>query len=323
MLAPAAEAQFSASTVALRSNDIAYDPATELLYASVPSSAGKPYGNSIARIDPVQALVLDSVFIGSEPGRMARTDDGQYLYVSLDGVAAIRRYDIATQAAGPQFAVGQGFFGPSYVEDIDVIPGSPMVIAASMKRLGISPRHDGVAVFDNGIRRALVTPDHTGSNVIESTADPAVLYGLNNETTEFGLRRMVVSDQGVSVSNVWAGFVGGFGADIEFADGVLYATTGAAISTVTNALIGSYAASGPVAVRGNEVYFASSSFFGPVDLRVFNRTTFVPRTTHPVPGCTAPVKRILVVGASKLAIACSDNVVILDNGALFANGFEP
>ena len=42
-----------------------------------------------------------------------------------------------------------------------------------------------------------MTQRHTGSDRIEYSADSTRVYGYNNETTEFGFRRLVVDAQGV------------------------------------------------------------------------------------------------------------------------------
>src|SRR5205807_2476078 len=90
--------------LALAANDLVYDPGTRQIYASVPSSAGST-GNSITAIDPVSGALGSPVFVGSEPDKLALSDDNQYLYVGLDGAAAVRRFDLASQTAGPQFSL--------------------------------------------------------------------------------------------------------------------------------------------------------------------------------------------------------------------------
>src|SRR5690349_15464444 len=70
--------------LSLNAKDLVVDPNTQTLYASVPSSAGAG-GNSITPVDPVAGTIGTPVFVGSEPGRMVISDDGQYIYVALDG----------------------------------------------------------------------------------------------------------------------------------------------------------------------------------------------------------------------------------------------
>jgi DNA-binding beta-propeller fold protein YncE len=182
--------------LAIATRDLVYDPNTRKIYASVPASQGAG-GNSVMSIDPETGTLDMPVFVGSEPGKLAVSDDGQYLYVALDGAAAVRRIQVAGQMPGPQFTLGSdSFFGPYYVEDMAVLPGNPNVVAISRKNLGVSPRHAGVALYDNGVARGKATERHTGSNVIEASTNPDVLYGYNNETTEFGFRRMQVAAAG-------------------------------------------------------------------------------------------------------------------------------
>lgn len=127
-LACAAPAQ-TVRRINLPCNDLFYDPHTRLLYASLPSSAGSR-GNSIVPIDPVTGALGAHVFMGSEPDRIAASDDGRYLYVGLDGAAAVRRFNLKTQTAGPTFSLGSDpVYGPYTVGAMAVPPGSPHSVA--------------------------------------------------------------------------------------------------------------------------------------------------------------------------------------------------
>src|SRR5688572_28998581 len=70
--------------LSIATKDIVYDPFSQMIYASVPSSASSN-GNSITEINPVAGTIGPSVFVGSEPTKLALSDNGQYLYVALDG----------------------------------------------------------------------------------------------------------------------------------------------------------------------------------------------------------------------------------------------
>src|SRR5687767_1147826 len=87
------------SSIPLLANDLVYDPVSQRIYASVSSDAGAEYGNTVTVINPLTRKIEDSVFVGSEPNRLAVTDDGQSLYVGLDGAGAVRRLDIPTRTA--------------------------------------------------------------------------------------------------------------------------------------------------------------------------------------------------------------------------------
>lgn len=109
--------------ISLKTNDLVYSSTLGKLYASVPSSVGSG-GNSITTIDPATGAVETSVFVGSEPNKLALSDDGHSLYVNLNGAFAIRRFDVSTQTPGMQFSVGQdSFFGRYSIQDLAVAPG--------------------------------------------------------------------------------------------------------------------------------------------------------------------------------------------------------
>src|SRR6185369_4229736 len=91
--------------VNLPANNLVYSEATQALYASVPSSAGAT-GNSITKITPTTGEVGPSVFVGSEPNKLAISSDGQTIWTHLNGANAARRFDVLTGTAGLQFNSG-------------------------------------------------------------------------------------------------------------------------------------------------------------------------------------------------------------------------
>ncbi len=305
--------------IPLATNDIIYDPFTQKIYASVPSSAGS-IGNSITAIDPAEGAVGTSVFVGSEPAKLAISEDGRYVYVGLDGAAAVRRFIIPEQAAELQFPLGSDpFAGPFFVEDIEVQPGNLEVVAVSRRNRGFSPKHEGVAIYDNGVQRPATTPDHTGSNVIEFSGSASRLYGYNNETTEYGFRRMSVSASGVAVQDVADSFdsdlIRGFGVDIEFDAGRLYTTSGRAIDPEARVLLGTYpgVTSGALLEPDSEngrVFFLTGSG-STWTLRAFDRTTFLQVASLTVPGVSGTPGSLIRWGEDGLAFRTSGGQVFL------------
>src|SRR5688500_3006451 len=62
--------------VSLPTNDIVFKPAEEKIYASVPGSTiGN--GNTITAVDPRTGAIGNSVFVGSEPTKLALASDGR------------------------------------------------------------------------------------------------------------------------------------------------------------------------------------------------------------------------------------------------------
>ncbi len=309
ILCPTAPAATTIRSVGVVSNDIGYDPAHNQLYVSVPSSVGAG-GNSLRRIDPVAGVAGPSVFVGSEPNKVAISDNGQYAYVGLDGAAAVRRVSLSSLTADLQFPVGSdSFLGLFYVEDMEVMPGNPGTIAISRRNQGFSPRHEGVAIYDDGVKRPTETPGHTGSNVIEFGNSPTALYGYNNETTDFGFRTMAVSASGVTITNSAGGLISGFGPDIEFGGGKIVSTTGRVIDAATHSLLGTVGGSGPVAVdpTGARAFFASGN-----SINIYDLNTFLPVTSITVPGMSGPTD-VLLWGGDGLAVRTSNTVYLINS----------
>ena len=292
--------------VSVPSNDIIYDPVRQRIYASVPSSGGTR-ANSVVAINPATGEITGSVFVGSEPGRLAIADDASFLYVALNGAASVRRVDLATFTADIQFLVWHT--GTLYAEEIEVIPGAPRSVAISIMNPGSSPRLSGVAIYDDGVRRPTMAQGHTGSNRIEFGEAADVLYGYNNETTEFGLRRNTVTASGVSETWVQSNLISGFGVELEYDAGRIYSTNGAVIDMASRSRVGTLSASGfvrPDAAR-QRVYFLEPATR---TLRSFSTTTFAPTGTVTVPVGGDATGSLIRWGTNGFAFRTAGQVII-------------
>jgi hypothetical protein len=328
---------FSLTQIALRTKDLVYDSQTQRIYASVPSNAGAR-GNTITIIDPVTGALGDSIAIGSEPGRIIVSGNHQYLYVSLDGPAAVRRLDLSSNVPGLQFGLGSLTANePYYVEDMAAVPGLPQSIAVSRKLLGNSPRHAGVAIYDDGVARPTVSAPHPqqGSNVIEFSDTSARLYGFCNETTERGFRKMAVNDSGVSVESVSEQILGA-AKDFRFDNGLIYSSTGVVINPESLRRVGLFYGVDPLFVTYslvlpdtavNRVYFLAGGANDPFVIRAFDASTFVETasltlTGLGIPGTSSPTSFIRW-GTDGLAFAIADKVFILHTSDLIPVSTPP
>lgn len=195
--------------VAVQHNALVFDAQRGLYYASVPGATAVS-GNRIASIDPATGAVTYSPAVGSEPNAMAIAADGASIYVGLDGSGEVVRLAL------PGFAVlgrvrlpSMAFYGQFTAETLAASPVDADVFAVALARTGLSPKHGGVALVRHMQLQPRQTRDHTGSNLIVFGADGQSVYGYNNETTEFGLRRIEVLDDGLAERHV-INFGGGF-----------------------------------------------------------------------------------------------------------------
>lgn len=307
-------AQLQVHTVQVTTNDLVYNSVTNKIYASVPSANGSN-GNSIGVINPDTFLLENTIFIGSEPTILAISDNGQYIYSGFSGSSTVRRFDVSTQTAGLQFSLGSdSSTGSYYAEDIEVMPGQPTTIAISRKNNGFSPRHEGVVIYDNNVMRPTTTPDHTGSNRIEFTNQNS-LIGYNNETTEFGIRRLSVNNSGVSNVSVTQNVLSNFYLDFIYKDNYMYSFDGKVVDVTTAPfVIGQFSnTTGPVVYDTyyNRVCFASYDFSGNITFKRFNPNTFLLSDSLPISQAFGSVKNIITCGNGCYAFNTTDNKVVI------------
>ena len=300
-----------ARRISLVTADLVYNAKTERIIASLPSTAGAK-GNSIVFIDPQTLAVSDALFVGSEPGKLALSDNNIDLYVALNGSASVRRVNLKTGKVGMPFTLGERF-GPLRVEDMEVMPGNPNVVAISRQSSeATTPRHGGVAVYDNGVQRPTTTPDHTGSNVIEWGAGGRV-YGYDQESTDFGFRRMEVTASGIAIVDVTKQLTNDFRVDITYSNGRIYMTSGAIIDDESKTLVGTLNTSGLVCPDAalKRAWVLSTSRSGVNKLKAFNTDTFLEVASQPLPDIEGTPTRLIRWGKTGLAFRTNGGQVVI------------
>src|SRR5256884_2893589 len=317
--APDAQADF-VRIIPFTANDVVYSPTTKMLYASVPSTVGAG-GNSIKTIDPTTGAITSSVFIGSEPNRLAMADDGTTLYAGLDGAYSVRKFDVSTQTAGSQFVLGSdSFSGPFRAIDLAVAPANPNLLAVARRNNNFT---GNIAAFDNGTPRSTVAPGSSGGgDFLAFSASATKLYDSANFN---GLITLKIDANGVSTtgsSNV------GQGTRIKFDNGVVYAGNGQVIDpdTANGTLKGTFG------VTGNNVStsaFVTDSSVGRAyylmndfsnnsikTIRVFDINTFVLIGTITVTGVSGDTNNMIRWGNNGLAFRTSGGQLIMVQSSL-------
>ncbi len=204
--------------LSLPARDLCWDESRSLLYASIPASAGGTNANQVVAIDPVGLRVERRLTGVENPARLALTSGGEFLYAAVNGGFTIARIEPSSMTVESTFAVGTDpRYGTLYVDDMCTVAGQPNLLVVSQYRTSVSPRHNGVAAYDNGVVLANITQDHTGSNVIEPSADPTLFFGYNTESTEYGFRHLRLTAEGMTQVQVAGGLFSGFSADFRTA----------------------------------------------------------------------------------------------------------
>lgn len=133
------------NNIKLAGNRIAVEPFSRVLYATVNSAATETTGNSLVTIDPVAGSLGTPISVGSQPGKMAFSDDGNVMYIAQQGGSSVGHFNLLTQTLDFSFPVtAQGSYSTSTltVRDLAVAPGGENTVAVD---LGAWP---GTAIYD-------------------------------------------------------------------------------------------------------------------------------------------------------------------------------
>lgn len=295
-------------SVALDTDDIAFDPFTRKLYASVPSTATQVAGNSIISIDPLTGALGTPVFIGSEPTRIAISDDGQYLYAVLSGSNSVRRLNLTTLTAGTQFTTISALFGSAFTaSDVAPMPGNHDVVAT----VGYS---DGIQVFDvsssgatqRTLTTALVNNVYEGSVLAWSSATN--LYSNDEGLSPSSFHRFTVGP--TSFAETDSTYLDAISSKITYSGGLVFADGGGVLDPTpappaTPRLVGRFAGGGSSAADAsiNRVFFLSQNSYN-VDSRIisaFDVAHFIPVGSTELDGLPGDAFDLIRWGADGLA----------------------
>ena len=298
-------------------NDFVVNQGEQEIYATVPGIAGGGTGNTVTRINPLTGNNDSSVFIGSEPGKIAFDNASQTTWVNLAGANAVRRFDIATQTPGLQFVPNPG---SSSIRDMEIVPGT----SAS---LVISSGNGGAAIYDNGVKRPNITHRPPPSTFLTAsigpivfTGDPNILYGFNNLDSGSDLYKIAIVPDGLNTISGVSNLITGSGnQDIRFIEGKIFTPSGRVVDPNTNTIVGTYILNGSpfggsafaVDPQLRRVFVAVSSV-----IVVYDMDTFLPLGTisfsNPSGGT---VTNLVRWGANGLALrvqkSSSDNYLML------------
>jgi hypothetical protein len=314
--------------IAIAVNGLVYDPHSRYLFASTPSSVGSN-GNAILTIDPVTATIVEAVFVGSEPTRLALSRDGQFVYTNLRGADAIARYDVAKKKVGLQFSLGEdAYHTPQNAFDLQVLPSSPHAVVAALGTSNYN-YYGTVAVFDDGVPRPVTTATYAypyyGPSLLLASNSDALVFGVDSQS-QANLGYFCVDAHGVQLTESHAAFTGSV-AQLVYSSPDVYASTGGIFNAATRTEVGtfnvtppsSYAYGSAIAVDtpANRAYLLSTN--GAPPLEAFDQTHFTPAgslASPPLPNANGT--QLVRWGRYGLAYVASDGHVVLVRSTLVA-----
>ena len=138
-------------------NDLAWDPVNQVIYLSLPYTAG-PSLNTIQVLDPVTGALGQSVYAGDFPDLIAVSANSKYLYASLYGSnRSIQSFVLPGLAADINIPLGSDpvfgqYLGQYYAADLQASPVSDGTVAVSRGE-NYNGSSEGVVIYDNGVAR--------------------------------------------------------------------------------------------------------------------------------------------------------------------------
>jgi sugar lactone lactonase YvrE len=330
----------SPRVIPLATTHIIYDAGRRLIYAGVPGTAGN-IGNSITILDPFQGSVSDSIWVGSEPGAMALSTDGTWLYTGIDAASSIRRVHLPSKRPEGSFrlrAVDMSLnpTGFTRAEEIAALPDSPgsvlVGLAAIPNELDVGS--DGVRVYDYGIQRPLSVPGEFvgGARFSQLSEDGGTAYAIEPSSNSQGFVTMRINQSGVQTVSEVFGIAGG--RHLKCQSGLCFTEGGLIVDAKTSSLLGHFAfdfsninfvAPNQVApdVANGVVYFVCTSYSNnQVSVSAYSLKTHAVIKTFVVPGAMGVAKDLIIWGGNQLAFNTPTQIVLLPTALLTARAVD-
>ena len=311
-------------------DDLVWDDARQLIYLTVPSLAGSN-GNSIAALDPLTGNIQSAQFAGSEPDKLAISNDDQYLYAGLDGSSSVQRFTLPNLAPDINYSLGaSSIFGPTFAWDLQVAPGLPHTAAVSRGIFSSSPWSAiaGVQVFDDSAPRTTIASGPPYDSL--QWGSDSTLYANNAEVTNFNFFVLSVSGSGVVQTKDYPNVFSQFYMSIHY-DSVtklLYGDDGTVVNPSTGKIVASFAASGFMVPDDSTktAYFLGQTAFQAgsttYTLASFDLTTLAPLSEIVIPNVQGIPLRLIRWGTNGLAFNDDAGYVYIVNNSAFVGAAE-
>lgn len=306
--------------------DLLWDNSHQLIYLSRPSLAASN-GNTITALDPLTGNIQATQFAGSEPDRLAISDDDQYLYAGLDGSSSVQRFLLPGLQPDTNYSLGAvPFFGPTFAWDLQVAPGLAHSTAVSRAVFTTSPWSAlaGLEVYDDSTPRSAVA--FSPGNLYDSLqwGSDTAIYANNAEVSNFDLYALSVTGAGVTQTadyrNVFSQFY--MSIHYELSTNRIYGDDGTVVNPANGQVVAYIQASGLMVPDGNtnSAYFLGQTAFqfgtNSFTLESFDLTTLTPLAEIVIPAVQGTPLHLIRWGNNGLAF--NDNagyVYIINNNS--------
>jgi len=284
--------------VPIANNSMVLNPSNGLLYVTVPGSAGTPYGNTVVSVDPETGNIGTPIAVGSEPNRIAVTDDGKYLWIGLDGASAVRRVDLTANKPDIQFSIAGNNTGwyanPATVQAIAALPGSDTAVVVGTNGTGYSGNSNTIAIYDSGVLRGTAIQNFVPYALQVNGTTSEVYAAANNTYAVYTYSSGGLTQKGTTATN---GTYTTYNVDdLQVAGGRTYTDLGGVYDAEAGALLGTFYVSGSTVAQGPTVADTTLGrafmldnpqgyvySYGYSQIQAFNISDFNPSSTSVIP----------------------------------------
>jgi trimeric autotransporter adhesin len=306
--------------VSLPNNDLVYNPADGLLYASVPATAAGAIGNCVVGIDPYTGNITRQIQVGTTPDKLALSTDGTQLFVGIDGAGAVAQVDLSSGQIVNQFSLGGGpgvYNAPYTAAYMAAVPGLPNSVAVATT--GEYSNGSSVTIFDAGVAR-------TGSSV--SVGEGPLSFGSSASTLYVGssyVYALTVGSTGITASTQLASITSSL-TWLQYDNGSLYLSDGQVLNATTGALNGTFytststPANGPVVSDSTlgRAFMAATNFSSTAAVYAFDETSFnllgsIPVNDLGTSGYPTSFRKIVRWGQNGIAVAAVPSAFTSNN----------
>ncbi|HUR44375.1 MAG TPA: hypothetical protein VMZ27_00770, partial [Candidatus Saccharimonadales bacterium] len=306
--AQASQSSNSFRIIPLPANDLVYCPSDGYLYASVPAGTNSR-AQTVCQINPETGELGVALNVGRDPGKLALSDDGRYLYVITD-TNKIAKIDLTTKTKILAIDLGGPVTGMFKAYDLAVMPGYPDTVAVSCS---IPPYSSETRVYDGQKLRAATGP---WMSTLAFGTNASILYGFN-AVSDRTFCRMVVNTNGASLEACQSPVA--LTADIIQSGGLIFSGSRGIYDPLTFSLSSPFESSGsaPSGSFGIDAP-AGLAFYGLLSgvIRVYSLATFLPVGDIEVGAFGAPAGKIVRWGSNGLAYRVRTNWLVVGKSPL-------
>jgi uncharacterized repeat protein (TIGR01451 family) len=275
-------------------SDLAFDATRGKLWAAVKSGAATG-AQSVVEIDLATGAFGSIVPLGTEPGGMAISDDGQFLYVALVSTGGVARVNLSSNDIDLRFAVG---VAGTIALRLGVLPGDAHALIAQ-----IGSADAGTALYRDGVRKPdIIGPpspntaffDFYSSSSNFFYSNPGGFYWLNVKTSGLAIVRGAANPP--------------YAGQSVHANGLLFFSAGDVVEPRDLRRLGAYPTNGLVAADANagEVFFVSGN-----RLRTFDLPSFAELASTALPLSGTDTLRFVRCASNALAVGTSGGKLLL------------